>query len=75
VRPHQDQSSPGRLASSCFARGLERYPEGAKRLLVGTSMSVSIVREVSGNQENQEVRGGCGLQESILAASITHLQW
>jgi hypothetical protein len=30
VRPHEDQSSPGRLASSRFAHGLERYPEGAK---------------------------------------------
>ena len=59
MRPHEDQSSPGRLASSRFARGLERYPEGAKRLLVST------VREVSGSQINQEVRGGCGLQESI----------
>ncbi len=53
MRPHEDQSSPGRLASSHAARGLERYPEGAKRLLVCTSMSVSIVREVSGSQETR----------------------
>jgi hypothetical protein len=38
-------------------------------------MSVSIVCEVSGSQINQEVRGGCGLQESISAASVTQLRW
>jgi hypothetical protein len=34
-------------------------------------MSVSIVREVSGCQINQEVRGGCGMQESISEVSVT----